>query len=268
MIKVVTIKYRFFNETARFVLKNGECNLNDYVVFSHGKITEFGQVISIDLVPKFQIFPDIEDANFRVANEDDLKKIEKIKKDEQHALKIVKYQAKMKIDSVNLKILNVEYSFDKHKLRVFFSSDERTDFKALLGALFRIFKVLIEFKSINSRILAKDIGGVGVCGRVICCKLFLNSPKKIIAESITNQKMYLGGTNFCGFCGRLMCCLDYEEKMYGKSLENLPKVGEVVNTPKGLSIVVGVDAVSECVKVSLAGAPDSPPLLFKASELI
>lgn len=268
MIKVVTIKYRFFDETARFVLKDGKCDLNDYVVFEHKKITEFGQVVAMDLVPQFQIFPDVEDASFRIATEDDFERIEKIKKDEHHALKIVKYQAKTKVDSPSLKILNVEYSFDKHKLRVLFSADERVDFRILLSALFKIFKILIEFKSINSRMLAKSIGGVGVCGRVICCKLFLNSPKKIVTESIVNQKMYLGGTNFCGFCGRLMCCLDYEEKMYGKSLEKLPKVGEVVNTPKGLSIVVGVDAISECVKVSLAGEPDSPPLLFKASELI
>ena len=266
MIKVITIKYRFFNQTSKFILKSGECDLNDYVVFGYKGITEFGQVISIDLVPQFQIFPDIVDASFRVATEDDFKKIEKIKKDEQHALKIVKYQAKT--NYINLKILNVEYSFDKHKLRVFFSSDEKIDFKILLNNLFKIFKILIEFKSINSRILAKNIGGVGICGRVICCKSFLNSPKKIIAESIVNQKMYLGGTNFCGFCGRLMCCLDYEEKMYGKSLEELPKVGEIINTPKGLSIVIGVDAISEIIKVSLAENPDSPPLLFKASELI
>lgn len=268
MIKVVTIKYRFFDETSKFILKKGECDINDYVVFSHGGIIEFGQVVAIDLVPQFQIFPDVKEASFRKATEDDFEKIEKIKKDEQHALRIVKYQARTKIDSTSLKILNVEYSFDKHKLRVYFSSDERVDFRVLLSALFKIFKILIEFRAINSRMLAKNIGGVGVCGRVICCKLFLNSPKKIVAESIVNQKMYLGGTNFCGFCGRLMCCLDYEEKMYGKSLEKLPKVGEVVNTPQGVSIVVGVDAISECVKVSLAGDPDSPPLLFKASELV
>ena len=262
MIKIITVEYRFFNKTVKFMFKSGQYQLNNYAIFKCKNEVGFGKVISVDLVSNAD--PDIMEATFRVANKKDWEILKKIELDEEKALEIVKRQ--VRILGLNFKALKTEYSFNKKKLRVFFSTEEKIDFKILLGALFKHFKILIEFKQVSVREIAKYLGGVGVCGRIVCCKLFLDYPKKITSSSVINQNIYLGGTKFCGACGRLMCCLSYEEKSYAKSLENLPKLGDTVNTPKGVGIVTGVNAVSEIVKVSFSNMNEIN-ISFRASEL-
>ena len=264
MIKILTIKYRFFDKISKFIYKSGQYELNKYVVFKEKNEIGFGKVIAVDLVPNFEIDPEMQEATFRVANKKDWQTIKKIEIDESKALKEVRNQ--ISSNNLNLKVFKVEFSFDKHKLRVFFSSDERVDFKVLLRILFKKFKILIEFKQVGVREVAKHLGGVGICGRIICCKSFLDSPKKITNESAVSQNIYLGGTKFCGSCGRLMCCLSYEEKTYAKLLKKFPKTGETVHTPKGLGIVVGVNVISESVKVSISDI-SSIYMTFNLSEL-
>lgn len=262
MIKVITVRYRFFNKTVQFIFKSGQYQLNNYVVFKCKNELGFGKVVSVDLVPV--VAPDTLEATFRVVNKSDWEILKKIEVDEAKALEVVKEQVKSL--ELNFKILQTEYSFNKKKLRIFFSADEKIDFRILLKTLFKYFKILIEFKQVGVREIAQFLGGVGICGRVVCCKLFLDAPKKVTSDSAVNQSIYLGGTKFCGACGRLMCCLLYEEKSYEKSLKNLPKLGTTVNTPKGIGIVTGVNAVSEIVKVSFSDLNDFS-MNFKISEI-
>ena len=262
MIKIITIEYRFFNKTVQFIFKSGQYQLNNYVIFKCKNELGFGKVVSIDLVSN--VAPDILEATFRMANKKDWEILKKIELDEKKALEIVKQQVRS-LD-LNFKVLQAEYSFNKKKLRIFFSTDEKIDFRILLKNLFKIFKILIEFKQVGVREIAKYLGGVGICGRILCCKLFLDSPKKITSSSVVNQNIYLGGTKFCGACGRLMCCLSYEEKAYEKSLKNFPKVGDTVNTPKGIGIIMGINAISEVVKVSFSDLNDIN-MNFKISEI-
>ena len=267
MLKVLSVQSRNFNQISKIAIKSGEYILNKFAVFNCSDEIGFGKVVSVELIKNFEITVDIREANFRVATDEDLNKIKILENHEEEILKISKQQTR---NITGFKILGVEYSFDKKKLYVYFSSDERVDFRIILKQLYKILKVWIEFRQVSVRDAAKFFGGVGVCGLDICCRTFLNSPKKINAMSVAHQNIYVGGTKFCGICGRLMCCLEYEDKMYSKSLENLPNIGQTVKTPNGLALVLGVDAVSCKVKVQLLddSTPIKEPLLFKSSELL
>lgn len=264
MLKILSVQSRIFNRISKFIIKSGDYILNKFVVFNCSDEIGFGKVVSIELIKNFEVTVDIREANFRIATDEDLNKIKKLEKYEKEILKISKKQVN---NITNFKILDLEYSFDRKKLYIYFSSEERVDFRFVLKHLYKILKVWIEFRQVSVRDVAKFFGGVGICGRDICCKTFLSSPKKISALSVANQNIYVGGTKFCGICGRLMCCLEYEDKMYSKSLENLPNIGQTVKTSNGLALVLGVDAISCKVKVQMLDESTDEPLLFKVSEL-
>lgn len=264
MLKVLSVKSRIFDKISKFILKSGNYEIGKYAVFNSSDEVGFGRVVSVELIKNFEVAVDVREADFRIATDEDLQKIENLKKIESETLKISKNQIR---NVSGFKILNVEYSFDRKKLYIYFSSEERVDFKIILRQLYKIFKVWIEFRQVSVRDAAKFFGGVGICGRDICCKTFLHSPKKINASSVANQNMYIGGTKYCGLCGRLMCCLEYEDKMYLKSFENMPNVGQTVKTPNGLALVLGVDVMSDKVKVQMLDGILDSPLLFKVSDL-
>lgn len=262
MIKIITVEYRFFHKTVQFIFKSGQYQLNNYVIFQCKNELGFGKVVSVDWVKNTE--SDIIEATFRLATKKDWEVLKEIERDECKALELVKQQVRS--HDLNLKVLQTEYSFNKKKLRIFFSAEEKVDFKILLKIFFKFFQILIEFKQVGVREISKYLGGVGVCGRIVCCKLFLDSPKKITADSAINQNIYLGGTKFCGACGRLMCCLSYEEKIYEKSIKNFPKVGETVNTPDGIGIVTSVNVISNTVRVSFSDINEINEN-FKVSEI-
>lgn len=265
MQKVLSVQSRIFNKISRFVIKSGNYALNKFAVFNCFGEIGCGKVTSVELMKNCEITFDIREARFRIATDEDLNKIKYLKKYEEKLLVILKNQTS---NISGFKILGVEYSFDKQKLYVYFSSEERVDFKFILKFFYKILKIWIEFRQVNVRDAAKFFGGVGVCGRDICCKTFLNSPKKISTSSAANQNVHVSGNKFCGLCGRLMCCLEYEDKMYSKSLKNMPNIGQTVKTPKGLALVLGVDVISNKVKVQMADNPLGESLLFKVSDLL
>lgn len=264
MKKVLSVKSRIFDKISRFIIKSGDYVINKFAVFNCLGEIGFGKVISAELVKNFEVAVDVHEANFRIATDTDLNKIKYLEKCEAKLLVILKNQTN---NISGFKILGVEYSFDKRKLYVYFSSEERVDFRLILRNFYKILKVWIEFRQVNVRDAAKFFGGVGICGRDICCKTFLNSPKKINASSVANQNMHVGGNKFCGLCGRLMCCLEYEDKIYAKLLENMPNIGQTVRTPNGLALVLGVDVISNKVKVKIIDDPIGESLLFKVSDL-
>ena len=265
MIKIISLKSRSIGQISKFIFQSGEYELYDYVVFETSREKGFGKVVSVDLVRNHEVPVDAQKAVFRKSNEEDWKIIKEIEELEKESFELIKEEIKKK--HIGMKVICVEYSFDKQKLYIFFSSEEKIDFKYLLNFLFKKLRVWIELKQIGLRESAQFFGGVGICGRKICCNSFLSSPRKINMNSVENQNLYVGGTKFCGICGRLMCCLDYEEKMYLKSIEKMPKIKDIVETPAGLGIVVGINVISENVRVSLVNDPTAHAIVFKVSEL-
>ena len=252
MLKLITLKSRVLNRISKFILESGKVELGDFIVFETDDEEGFGEVIEIKLINKMSSdLQSLKKIHARVAETNDFEQINKLAKSEKKALEFIKNEISNYFEFI--KIINVEYSFNKKKIYIYFYSEERVDFKILINFLFKKLKVWIEFKQLSARELSKIFGGIGVCGRVVCCKSFLKNTKKLNASSIVNQNVCIDGIKYSGVCGRLMCCLEYEEKTYSEVLKTMPKIGSIIKTPKGTGVVISVNAVSQMVQTSISG---------------
>lgn len=148
-----------------------------------------------------------------------------------------------------MKLINVEYKFDRSKLLFYFTADGRIDFRELVKDLAAIFKTRIELRQIGVRDEVKRMGGNGVCGRELCCCTFLNNFEAVSIKMAKEQNMSLNPSKISGVCGRLMCCLKYEQEAYEEKLARLPKIGSIVETEDGEGIVENVEILKENVRV-------------------
>lgn len=154
--------------------------------------------------------------------------------------------------SLKMKLIGAEYSFDGKKLSIFFSADERVDFRELVKQLAGIFKIRIELRQVGIRDETKLLGGIAPCGRTCCCAGAMSDFAKVSIKMAKNQGLHLNPSKISGLCGRLMCCLDYENDYYEKACKLVPKVGGTVKTPEGDGIVVSNDMLKMISKVKIA----------------
>ena len=185
----------------------------------------------------------------RLATDEDLKKAEINKSKESDAFKIC--AQKIKEHNLEMKLTEVEYAFDGSKILFYFTADGRIDFRDLVKDLASIFKTRIELRQIGVRDEAKLIGGLGICGRKLCCSTFLGEFAPVSIKMAKEQNLSLNPTKISGTCGRLMCCLKYEEEAYQDLLKNTPKPGAFVKTPDGKGNVVDTLLLRGLVKVKL-----------------
>ena len=150
-----------------------------------------------------------------------------------------------------MKLIDVEYTFDNHKVIFYFTADGRVDFRELVKDLATIFKTRIELRQIGVRDEAKMIGGLGPCGRTLCCSSFLGDFASVSIKMAKEQNLSLNPTKISGICGRLMCCLNYEQSTYEDIRKRMPKVGSIVKTEDGKGEVISSSIVKEKVKVKL-----------------
>jgi len=146
-----------------------------------------------------------------------------------------------------MKLVDVEYQFDRKKITFYFTADNRVDFRALVRDLASTFKARIELRQIGVRDEAKRIGGIGVCGRALCCSTFLRSFEPVVTQCAKDQNLALNPTKLSGACGRLMCCLRYERDLYVETLKKFPPQGTKIKTAKGLGTLVKIDVINENV---------------------
>lgn len=168
---------------------------------------------------------------------------------------------------LDMKLVKVEYTFDRNKLIAYFTSSGRVDFRALVKDLASIFRVRIELKQIGVRDEAKMLGGLGACGRPLCCSQFLSNFQPVSIKMAKEQNLSLNPSKISGMCGRLMCCLKYEEEQYAKARKNLPPMGKDVITPDGQGTVVDVNILQEIVKVRIAEGNDSEVHEYAACDV-
>ena len=150
-----------------------------------------------------------------------------------------------------MKLIDVEYTFDNNKVIFYFTADGRVDFRELVKDLATIFKTRIELRQIGVRDEAKMIGGLGPCGRPMCCSTFLGDFASVSIKMAKEQNLSLNPTKISGICGRLMCCLNYEQDTYEDIRKRMPQVGSIVDTPNGVGEVVSNNIVKESVRVKL-----------------
>jgi cell fate regulator YaaT (PSP1 superfamily) len=154
---------------------------------------------------------------------------------------------------LDMKLVDVEYTFDRNKVIFYFTADGRVDFRELVKDLASIFRTRIELRQIGVRDEAKMLGGIGPCGRMLCCSTFLGDFDPVSIKMAKDQNLSLNPTKISGLCGRLMCCLKYENDEYETAKEQLPDLGETIVTPDGTGKVVGLNILERVMKVDIPG---------------
>jgi cell fate regulator YaaT (PSP1 superfamily) len=190
----------------------------------------------------------------RIADDNDYLQVADNKKLAQEAFGVC--QEKIIIHKLDMKLVDVEYTFDKNKIIFYFTADGRVDFRELVKDLAAIFRTRIELRQIGVRDEAKMLGGIGPCGRVLCCSTFLGDFEPVSIKMAKDQNLSLNPAKISGLCGRLMCCLKYENDNYESAKEVLPDIGQEVATAMGYGRVAGVNILERKVQVDLYEAED------------
>ncbi len=185
----------------------------------------------------------------RIASCDDCCRVKENK--EKEAAAFTRCQKKIREHGLDMKLVSVEYNFDRNKIIFYFTSEERVDFRELVKDLASIFKTRIELRQIGVRDEAKIKGGIGPCGRAFCCSTFLEEFEPVSIRMAKGQNLSLNPTKISGVCGRLMCCLRYEANSYENAYEAMPKPGDAVLTPDGEGHVKEINRKKKIVSVKL-----------------
>lgn len=195
----------------------------------------------------------------RVATDHDLKQEKINKQKEKDAFGIC--IEKIKDHKLDMKLIDVELTFDLTKIMFYFTSDGRVDFRELVKDLAAIFRMRIELRQIGVRDEAKMLNGIGICGRTLCCATFLGDFQPVSIKMAKEQNLSLNPTKISGICGRLMCCLKYEEETYEELNKNLPNVGDVVQTPDGKGDILSVNVLRQIVRAAVRKKPQDDPVI-------
>ena len=225
------------------------------VVVETARGIEFGEVVTGSReVADEQIIAPLKKV-LRIATEEDERRAEynALREREAHTV----CQEKIQKHRLDMKLVSVEYTFDNSKIIFYFTANGRVDFRELVKDLAGVFKMRIELRQIGVRDEAKMLGGLGACGRNICCGSFLGDFQPVSIKMAKEQNLSLNPTKISGQCGRLMCCLKYEQDYYEQTLKSLPKVGKDIMTPDGAGVVTEISPIREKVKVRIRAADDT-----------
>ena len=264
-VEIVGIKFRnrgkrYFFDPAGLTLSVGQ-----KVVVETAKGLELGAVIQANSsVPAGQTSQPLRPV-VRVATDDDLRIEELCRRREREAYVIGRQ--KIAAHGLDMKLVDVECSFEGNKILFYFSSDGRVDFRELVKDLASVFRTRIELRQIGVRDEARMLGGLGVCGRPFCCGSFMDEFAPVSTKMAKTQSMSLNPAKISGCCGRLMCCLRYEQAAYEELIKGVPKNGAFVETPDGYGNVTQVNVPRQTVKVKLDGAGDDAFRTYDAEDV-
>ena len=236
MTKVIGVRFRtagkiYFFAPGKFDIKQG-----DNVIVETARGVEFGRVVSGPREVEDEEVVQPLKSVIRPANDQDRKTVEKNKQKEKEAYKIC--LEKIRKHKLEMKLIDVEYTFDGNKILFYFTADGRIDFRELVKDLAAVFRTRIELRQIGVRDETKIRGGIGICGRPLCCSTYLTEFSAVSIKMAKEQNLSLNPTKISGVCGRLMCCLTNEEETYEVLNSQLPSVGDTVTTKDGLTGVV------------------------------
>ena len=232
-----------------------------HVIIETSKGIEFGEcALANTMIDEMELIAALRPM-LRVATEADYAQVKSNQEKEKKAFQIC--QGKIAEHKLEMKLVEVKYSFDGSKILFFFTADGRVDFRHLVKDLASIFCTRIELRQIGVRDEAKIMGGLGICGRPFCCSQFLSDFQPVSIKMAKTQNISLNPTKISGVCGRLMCCLKYEQDAYEDLLKDTPKLESLVNTPDGVGVVNQIQLLREQVKVVLDSDPDTPKVYRK-----
>jgi len=261
MAMIIGVRFREAGRVYYFDPGKIKFNKGNRVIVETARGLECGEVAQENTeIPDEQVRQPLKQV-IRAASPADLRSLEGKEQREAEAFKVC--EEKILKHELDMKLVNVEYTFDSSKIIFHFTADQRVDFRALVRDLAGYFHTRIELRQIGVRDEAKLLGGLGVCGRPFCCSLFMGDFHPVSIKMAKEQGLSLNPTKISGTCGRLMCCLKYEEAAYEELLKDLPKPGAFIETPEGKGMVTEVNAISKAVKVKLDRRPDAAPQVFQ-----
>ena len=248
MTKVIGVRFRPAGKVYFFAPGKLNIRTGDKVIVETARGVEFGSVVTGPKeVEDEQITQPLKSV-IRVATKDDVRKEEKNREKEKEAFEIC--LQKIRKHGLEMKLIDAEYTFDNNKVLFYFTADGRIDFRELVKDLASVFRTRIELRQIGVRDETKIRGGIGICGRPLCCHTYLSEFAPVSIKMAKEQNLSLNPTKISGVCGRLMCCLTNEEETYEELNSHLPSNGDHVTTPEGLhGDVQSVNVLRQLVKV-------------------
>ena len=265
-MKVIGVRFRTAGKLYYFAPLEFTIKRNDHVIVETARGIEFGTVV---MPPK-----EVEDEKvvqplkpvLRLATQKDIEQEAANRKKEKEAFRIC--LEKIRKHNLEMKLIDAEYTFDNNKVLFYFTADGRIDFRELVKDLAAVFKTRIELRQIGVRDETKIVGGIGICGRPLCCHTYLSEFAPVSIKMAKEQNLSLNPTKISGVCGRLMCCLNNEENIYEELNRKLPNVGDFVTTDDGLKGEVhSVNILRQLVKVLVEVNDEKELKEYKVEQL-
>ena len=255
MIEIISVRFKDGGKQYYFNPSGLQFALGDGVIVETSRGVEFGECVQANsLIDEMELTAPLRPV-LRAATPEDVEAVEKNKEKEAKAFQVC--QEKITEHGLDMKLVEVEYSFEGNKILFFFTSEGRVDFRALVKDLAGTLHARIELRQIGVRDEAKMLGGLGICGRPFCCSQFLNEFQPVSIKMAKTQNLSLNPTKISGTCGRLMCCLKYEQDAYVDLVKRAPKAESFVETPDGAGTVTNVNLLRETVQVRLDNDPET-----------
>jgi cell fate regulator YaaT (PSP1 superfamily) len=249
LYEVVGVRFKKAGKIYYFDPGDLSIQKDDFVIVETVRGVEYGKVvIAPKQVDEHDVVLPLKKV-LRIADQKDRMIVEENKQAAKEAYEVC--CEKVNTHQLDMKLVDVEYTFDRNKVIFYFTADGRVDFRELVKDLAAIFRTRIELRQIGVRDEAKMLGGIGPCGRMLCCSTFLGDFDPVSIKMAKDQNLSLNPTKISGLCGRLMCCLKYENDEYEAAKEQLPDLGEWIQTPDGPGKVVGLNILERVLQVDV-----------------
>lgn len=250
MFQVVGVRFKKAGKIYYFDPDQLPIEKDQFVIVETSRGIEYGRAVTdIKVVGEDDVVLPLKKV-LRIANEKDKLQVDENKFAAKEAFQVC--LDKIQDHQLEMKLVDVEYTFDRNKVIFYFTAEGRVDFRELVKDLAAVFRTRIELRQIGVRDEAKMLGGIGPCGRVLCCSSFLGDFEPVSIKMAKDQNLSLNPAKISGLCGRLMCCLKYENDQYESAIKELPDLGELAETALGKGKVVGLNLLERLVQVELA----------------
>ena len=264
-VEIVGINFREAGKIYYFSPEKYKFNVGDKVIVETARGVELGVVkVANKIIKSEEIVSPLKPVT-RPATEADVQHYEKNRAAEDDAIAIC--QKKVEAHGLGMKLVGAEYTFDNSKLIFYFTCESRVDFRELVRDLASTFRTRIELRQIGIRDEAKMLGGLGVCGRKLCCANFLSDFVQVSIKMAKEQNFSLNSSKVSGACGRLMCCLRYEHEIYEEAIKQTPPTGSLVKTSDGEGVVIETKPLAKEIKVRFNDGEKDTVKVFKCSDV-
>lgn len=266
MQNIVGVRFKPAGKSYYFDPLDLDIKKGDHVIVETSRGIEFGTAVSDIKAVDEKDIPSALKAVIRIAEAADVERFEENKRREKEAFSIC--VEKIHKHGLEMKLVDVEYTFDGNKVLFYFTADGRIDFRELVKDLATVFRTRIELRQIGVRDESKTMGSIGVCGRSLCCSQWLGEFMPVSIKMAKEQGLSLNPAKISGACGRLMCCLKYEQDVYEELIKESPKEEQKVKTPDGIGIVKAVGLLRGMVRVEIENGQEKTLRDYKVSDVV